>query len=246
MSYPRFFIETADVSGNYVVFNGESAQHISRSLRMRAGERIIACDSDGKEYECVLDNFTSESVFAKIEDVRRCASEPPYKAIVFQSCPKGDKMDSIVQKAVELGAFGIVAFVSDRCIARYDGSSFPKKTARWQKIALEAAKQSGRGRVPFVKWVNGLDEVIEQMKEYDASFICYEDERSFTLKELIASAEACRNYAFIIGPEGGFSEAEVEKCRKNGIQAVGLGKRILRTETASGFVLSCLSYEKDL
>ncbi len=246
MSYPRFFVPFEKVKGSVIVLDGESAQHISRSLRMRSGERIIVCDDQKNEYECVLVSFSSDIVEAKIEDMRRSTAEPFYNAVVYQACPKGDKMDSIVQKAVELGACGVVAFVSDRCIARYDSISFPKKCARWQKIALEAAKQCGRGSVPFVRWLPSLKEAANEAVKSDLSFMCYEEENKFTLKDLLVKANDAESISFIIGPEGGFSAEEVVFCRDKGIPSVNLGKRILRTETASGFVLSCLSYETEL
>ena len=245
MSYPRFFVGFDSIDESTVVLTGESAQHISKSLRMKAGEIIVVCDTEKKEYECVLEGFTADSVTARIVDVRRNASEPLYNAVVYQACPKSDKMDSIVQKAVELGANGIVAFMSDRCIARYDGKDFEKKCARWQKIAQEAAKQSGRGCVPYVKWLPDLKSVICEVSNSGLGFMCYEDEAALTLKELISGCGQ-NDFSFIIGPEGGFSEKEAQACRDSGIKTVGLGKRILRTETASGYVLAALSYEKEL
>lgn len=246
LSYPRFFVGLDGIDGRSIVLDGESAHHISRSLRMRSGERIIVCDAKGNEYECVLDSFSSDSVTAVIEDVRRCASEPPYSAVVYQACPKSDKMDSIVQKAVELGADGIVAFLSDRCIARYDAKDFEKKRVRWQRIAEEAAKQSGRGKIPFVRFLPDLKSAVSEMTENGVAFMCYEDEETLSLKELRSEIADAENIAFMIGSEGGFSPKEAEYCRQNGVRTVGLGKRILRTETASGFVLSCLSYEREI
>ncbi|MBR5322223.1 MAG: 16S rRNA (uracil(1498)-N(3))-methyltransferase [Clostridia bacterium] len=246
MSYPRFFDDFEMLDGNTVAVGGESARHISRSLRMKVGEKIVVCDGSGKEYECVLESFTPDSVTAKIVDVSRNVSEPSYKAVVYQACPKSDKMDTIVQKAVELGAYGIVCFMSDRCIARYDEKDFEKKCARWQRIALEAAKQSGRGYVPYVRWLPNLKSVIAEANTFGNSFMCYEDEDALTLKEFVSTSQSKADYAFIIGSEGGFSEKEAQMCRDGGIKTVGLGKRILRTETASGYVLSCLSYEMEL
>ncbi len=247
MSYPRFFVDFENIDGSTVVICGESAQHISKSLRMRAGETIVVCDASKKEYECVLEDFSADTVTARIVDVRRNVSEPSYNAVVYQACPKSDKMDTIVQKAVELGAHGIVCFMSDRCIARYDEKGFEKKCARWQKIAVEAAKQSGRGYVPYVRWLPNLKSVVAEIKQKKGTgFMCYEDEAALTLKGLVSQSSKEEDYLFIIGPEGGFSEKEVQMCRDNGINTVGLGKRILRTETASGYVLSCLSYEKEL
>ena len=246
MSYPRFFVENDGIDGSSIVLNGESAHHISKSLRMREGERIVVCDRKGNEYECVLMNFTADTVEAKIEDVRRCLSEPEYKITLYQACPKSDKMDMIVQKAVELGVNEIVAFMSERCIARYDAKDFEKKCARWQKIALEAAKQSGRGYVPTVRWLSDLNAVIAESTNGSTAFMCYEDEDQITLKAFLENKKEENNFSFIIGSEGGFSQKEADKCRNSGVLTVGLGNRILRTETASGYVLSCIAYEREL
>ena len=246
MSYPRFFVNSGHIDGSTIILEGESALHISKSLRMKAGEKIVVCDTEKNEYECVLEAFSSDTVTARIEDVRRNVTEPLYKVTVYQACPKSDKMDSIVQKAVELGAYGIVAFMSDRCIARYDSKGFEKKCDRWQKIALEAAKQSGRGYVPFVRWLPDLKSAVCEMTQKDVSFMCYEDEDTLTLKEFLKAHEDKKELSFIIGPEGGFSANEADFCRECGVKTVSLGKRILRTETASGYVLSSLSYEKEL
>ena len=245
MSYPRFFVESEIIDGNSVILGGESAHHISRSLRMKVGERIVVCDEKRNEYECVIESFSSESVVAKIEDVRRSLSEPDYKITLYQACPKSDKMDTIVQKAVELGVNEIVAFLSDRCIARYDSKDFEKKCARWQKIALEAAKQSGRGYVPKVRWLADLKSVISEAGN-EQLFMCYEDEDKITLKQFLKERENEKTFSFIIGSEGGFSPKEADCCRENGVVTVGLGQRILRTETASGYVLSCFAYEREL
>ena len=246
MSYPRFFVESEIIEGNSVILDGESAHHISKSLRMKVGERIVVCDKKRNEYECVIESFSSESVEARIEDVRRSLSEPDYKITLYQACPKSDKMDVIVQKAVELGVNEIVAFLSDRCIARYDAKDFEKKCARWQKIALEAAKQSGRGYVPSVRWLSDLKKVIEDAEENGQLFMCYEDEENVTLKQYLSEHRDENSFSFIIGSEGGFSPKEAEFCRQNGVRTVGLGQRILRTETASGYVLSCFAYEREL
>lgn len=246
MSYPRFFVNSEGMEGKSITLSGESAHHISKSLRMKAGERIIVCDSKKNEYECVLEDFSAETVEARIEDVRRCLSEPEYSVVLYQACPKSDKMDTIVQKAVELGVNEIVAFLSDRCIARYDAKDFEKKCVRWQKIALEAAKQSGRGYVPRVRWLADLKSVICEATQEGVAFMCYEDEERITLKQMLNMHDKEKTFSFIIGSEGGFSVKEADYCRENGVLTVGLGSRILRTETASGYVLSCFAYEREL
>lgn len=249
MSYPRFFVTNEAFGDGNVTLKGEAAHHISKSLRMRKGEMIIVCDDAGNEYTCELVAFTDDRVEGKITDMCRSAVEPPYDAVLYQACPKGDKMDTVVQKAVELGAAKIVAFVGQRSIARYDGEGLAKKCARWQKIAEEAAKQSGRGRVPVVTYALDTSQAVGEMTKHDLSFMCYEGKGASFIGNIIKEMPEKKNerpvISFMIGPEGGFSDKEVTLCREAGIHLANLGKRILRTETASGFVLSCLLYEMD-
>ena len=246
MSYPRFFVDFESVNGGTIILGGESARHISRSLRMTVGERIVVCDSEKNEHLCVIRSFSSDQVTVEVESVSKSEAEPCYEAVVYQACPKGDKMDSIVQKAVELGAYGIVAFLSDRCVARYDAAGFEKKCQRWQKIALEAAKQCGRGQVPYVRWLPDLKSVVEEIASSGSGFMCYEDESAVTLKEYEAQNADKKSIGFIVGSEGGFSLNEVEIAREAGMEICGLGKRILRCETAPAFALACLTYKFEL
>ena len=140
MSYPRFFVLSEKINGSVITLEGESAQHISRSLRMRAGEKIVVCDENKNEYECELVSFTADTVSARILEARKNETEPVYRAILYQALPKGDKMEYIVQKAVELGVSEIIPFSCERCISRLDDKSAKRKTERWQKIADGAAK----------------------------------------------------------------------------------------------------------
>lgn len=247
MSYPRFFATNEVFGEGTVTLTGESARHISRSLRMRRGEMIVVCDDAGNEYTCELVAFTEDSVEGKIVDMCRSASEPPYEAILYQACPKGDKMDTVVQKSVELGVAKIVVFVGQRSIARYDGAGLAKKCARWQKISEEAAKQSGRGRIPTVTFVLDTAQAVAEMAKHDHSFMCYEGEGASFIGNIIKEIPGDERpvISFMIGPEGGFSDREVTLCKDAGLRIANLGKRILRTETASGFVLSCLLYGLD-
>lgn len=249
---PRFFIQKEQIDGDTVTLLGDDAHHISRSLRMAAGEHITVCDMQKYEYECVLTEFLPDRVHARILSKTHSDTEPPYSVHLFQALPKGDKLDSIIQKAVECGVTEITTFESERCIARVRDGGEGKKLERRQRIALEAAKQSGRGLVPPIHATVSFAQAIKNAAEADIPLFCYEGEEAETLPARIKAwrlANPTRNdptVSIVIGSEGGFSLQEAERAREAGLLSTGLGKRILRTETASGFVLSCLVYELEL
>ena len=248
---PRFFIRANQIEDGVVTLLGDDAHHISRSLRMAAGECITVCDMQKNEYECELTDFLPDRVLAKILETRQSDTEPPYHAIVYQALPKGDKLDSVIQKAVECGASEITTFESERCIVRAKGENESKKVERRQRIALEAAKQSGRGIVPAVNATISFSEMCRRAAEADIALFCYEGDGTEPLPVALGKAVAKIDkenptIALIIGSEGGFSLAEAEKICSLGILPVGLGKRILRTETASGFALACLVYALEM
>ncbi len=249
---PRFFVCKEQISGGIVTLTGEDAHHLSRSLRMAAGERITVCDMQKNEYVCELTEFLPDCVRAKVLSVEKSDTEPPYYAQVFQALPKGDKLDAVIQKAVECGASEITTFESERCITRMKDQAEEKKLERRRKIALEAAKQCGRGIVPTVHPTLRFREAIQRAAEADIALFCYEGDGTQPLPQVL---QACRReiasgsvptVSIVIGSEGGFSLSEVEWAVARGMKPVGLGKRILRTETAATFVLSCLVYEMEL
>lgn len=246
---PRFFINEDQIDNNIVTITGDDAHHISRSLRMAVGENITVCD--GKwEYTCVLENFT-DNVSAKIVERCELSSEMPCRVRLFQALPKGDKLDTIIQKAVECGAFEITTFESERCVVRAKADSEDKKIERRARIALEAAKQCGRGIVPKVNKTLSFDQMLNVASKNDLVLFCYEGEGGQTLAEVLrglGGREWAKNkdIAVIIGSEGGFSLDEAKRAIDCGAVSVGLGNRILRTETASPFALACLVYEFEL
>ncbi len=247
---PRFFVEPDKIQDNSVIIYGDDARHISRSLRMAVGENITVCDTCGIEYLCELDGFFEDRVTARILSQKPSETEPLFTAHIYQALPKGEKLDYIIQKAVECGASSITTFSSERCIAKEKQDE--NKLKRRQRIALEAAKQSGRGIVPTVRSGLSFQQTLSEIKKYDVALFCYEDERAVSLRGLLKTLrEENRlserpNIALVIGSEGGFSEKEAEMAREAGAYTVGLGKRILRSETASGFALACLVYEFEL
>lgn len=242
---PRFFVSSENVEQCALRIVGDDAWHIARSLRMAVGERITACDEGGNVHECVLEKITDDEVVARIESSGRAESESPVCITLYQALPKGDKMDVIVQKAVEMGVNKIVPFVSERCISRPDGKSLEKKRVRWQRIALEAAKQCGRGIVPKIEETVSFSKMLDLAKENELGCFCYEGEGTESLKSVLEKSGAIKDIAIVIGSEGGFSPSEAESASRV-MKSVGLGKRILRSESASGFVLACISYHFEL
>lgn len=254
---PRFFVQLdkIDFEHNTVQIEGEDAHHISRSLRMAKGERLTVCDMQGREYDCTICDFCDDSsVTARIISGSDCVSEPPYRVTVYQGLPKGDKLDTVIQKSVECGAFAVRTFESSRCIAKEKSESGEKKLARRKKIALEAAKQSGRGRVPDILPTVSFKEAVAEAATADIPLFCYEDEHAQSLRAALKSGlkivkdagGSIPTVSVMIGSEGGFSPEEAEYAREKGMVTVGLGPRILRTETAPAFTLGCLAYEMEM
>ena len=184
---PRFFVDKDAVSGGTVVITGEDALHISRSLRMRVGEKLTVCDGEGSDYECEIISFSKDSVELCVVEVNEVCSESPVLITLFQGIPKGDKMDAIVQKATECGVFRIYPVEMKNCIAKIQDDSAAKKVARWQKIADEAAKQSQRGRLVRVENPISFEKALEIAAEDDIKFICYEDEDDKKLSKFFFS-----------------------------------------------------------
>ncbi len=237
---PRFFVDGSCIFDDRVVISGDDAHHISRSLRMASGEIITVCDQSGIEYSCELDRFSENEVGARILGSRRSESEPPYRVTLYQAYPKGDKAEYIVQKAVELGVCEIVFFESSRCISRIIGEKQDKKLQRYSRIALEAAKQCGRAMIPSVSEPLSFSQALKRAAESELSLFCYEGESVRTLGTVLPES-APASISVMIGSEGGFSPREAAAAESAGMIPVGLGNRILRAETASGFVLSALS-----
>ena len=249
---PRFFVNVEQINENTVTFTGNDAHHISRSLRMAAGERVTVCNGEGTEYDCELTEFLPDCVRARILSSEPSRTEPPFKATVYQALPKGEKLDSIIQKSVECGASEIALFESERCIVRIKDGEKDKKGERRQRIALEAAKQCGRGVVPAVSAPTSYRAMLTRAASADLKLFCYEGEGTESLAQVVRQyrseqpTAACPTVSIVVGSEGGFSAAEAEQARAAGMHLVGLGPRILRTETAAAFVLGCLVYELEL
>lgn len=216
---------------------GEDAQHIIKSLRMKIGEELSICDSNKIQYDCVIQNIGSGTADVKILNSYPCKNEPHTKVTLYQALAKGDKMDFIIQKSVELGVAEIVPILTARCVSRPDEKSIKKKIERWNKIALQAAMQSRRGIIPIVKHMMKLTDAAKQAGS--TAVVCYELGGK-PLGELVQSRRT--ELSLFIGSEGGFDRSEVEEIINNGGSAATLGSRILRAETAPLAALSVIMY----
>ena len=246
---PKFFVSDESINNNVVTITGENAHHISRSLRMAPGEEITVSDEKGMQYDCVLESFTDTCVYARIIKSYQSTSELPVRVHLYQALPKGEKLDLIIQKSVECGVYDITTFESERCIVKVKGDSEDRKLDRRNKIALEAAKQSGRGIVPHVNRTVSYREMLEIAGKHDAVFFCYEGDGTEPFGHRLKKLKAERtitDMAIIIGSEGGFSDVEATAAAEHGFIMTGLGKRILRTETAPLVALACVVYEFEL
>lgn len=240
---PRFFVRSTQIEGQTVCIVGEDAHHISRSLRMAVGDEITVCDMQKNEYQCKLAAFFSDRVEATILQKRHTDTEPPISITLFQALPKGDKLDLVIQKSVECGVARIVPFESERCIVRIKPDAQAHKTERRNRIAAEAAKQCGRGCVPTVADAVTFSDMLCQAKQADLVLFCYEGDGTEPIGRILADTALrdLRSIALVVGGEGGFSLSEAERARAEGFCMTGLGKRILRTETAPIFALAAIS-----
>lgn len=236
----RFFCDT---DKEYVRISGEDAHHISNVLRMEKGEIITACCGDGLDYISEITDISKDTVIAKVIKTEPSKGESNIKITLFQGLPKGEKFDTVIQKSIELGVYEIVPLMLKRCVVKIDKKKETAKTQRWNKIALSAAKQCGRGMVPEVKAPMNLNEAVEQMKKFDLVIAAYEEEKNVNLKEVLSSCGDISDIAVIIGPEGGIERDELQYIIENANgKSVTLGERILRTETAPISLISMIMY----
>lgn len=243
----RFFTEPKNIDGACAsIF--EDASHITRVLRMEVGDRILLFDGTGWEYTAELTQIDSKQCLAKILDKSYSEQEPDIQVTIFQGIPKAGKMESIIQKSVELGVSAIVPTALERCVAKLDsGKKEVEKLKRWNKVSLEAAKQCGRGKVPEILPSMTFLEAINQMQNMDLVLMPYEvlgHQGECSLKSVLQAGNY-RSIGILIGPEGGFSDQEASYAQEKGVRLVGLGKRILRTETVASAMLAMIMYENN-
>lgn len=233
--YPRFF--TDNISDETAVISGEDVKHITSVLRMRKGDIAVLCDGRRMDHLAELESAESGCCVFRVLEKSENQAEPNIYLRLFQAMPKGDKMEFIVQKAVECGASEIIPIFTKRCVSRPDEKQMSKKLPRYQKIALEAAKQCGRGIIPTVKNAVEFTDLNKFISPENTGIMFYECSET-PLKDAVSGFK--KNVDIVIGSEGGFEPAEAEELRKMGFAAVSLGKRILRCETAPIAAISVL------
>lgn len=241
----QFFVEPDQIRGKAVRIVGKDVRHIRNVLRMKPGDELSVSNGiDGREYRCGIESIGEDEVLCTLRFVKEDGLELPSKIYLFQCLPKADKMELVIQKAVELGACAVIPVAAKRCVVKLDTGKEKSRIARWQQIAEAAAKQSRRRIVPEVMPVKGMREAVDYASSMDVKLFPYELAGGMRrTRELIGGIQPGQSVAVFIGPEGGFEEAEVEMASAAGFVPVTLGKRILRTETAGFTVLSWLLYQ---
>lgn len=238
---PRFFIE--NISGDFITISGQDALHIAKSLRMKVGEKLTVCGGQGLDFICEIDEISESSVLLRVTETVVTDSEPSIDITLYQGCPKGDKMELIIEKSIELGVNKIVPVLMQRSVSRPDTKSAAKKHERYQKLALSAAKQCGRGIIPRVEPMINFIQMTNELAQHQAVIFFYEcggESLSSVMNKIVLNNLS--DIAVVIGPEGGFDPSEADMLKNMGALTSTLGKRILRTETAPIAAISAIMY----
>lgn len=249
MRMQRYFVSPEQLNENKVVISGEDARHISKVMRGKTGDKLIVSDGLSREALVEITDIEAGAVTAAVLEQLEMTHEPAFKVTVAQSLPKGDKMETVIQKCTEIGAVSFVPFISERTIVQYDAKKESKRLERWDKIAKEAAEQSHRNTVPEVAQPLGWKQLLSTFDRYDAVYFCYEKEEGLQLRDALRPfmqalpTDHAPGVLLLVGPEGGFTEEECRQAEEAGAASVGLGRRILRCETAGMVALACILYE---
>lgn len=239
----HFFVEPSDVGDSLISIKGQDVNHIRNVLRMKIGEEILISDGTGKDYVCEVAELLDDIVTAKITDFLAEGRELKTELYLFQGLPKSDKMELIIQKAVELGVKAIIPVSTSRSIVKLDGKKEESKIKRWQAISESAAKQSKRGIIPEVMSIMSFKEAINYVNDFDVKIIPYENANNMAeTKQIVSSIKENMKVAIFIGPEGGFADSEIDYALEKDVKPISLGKRILRTETAGMTILSVIMF----
>ncbi|MCM3784496.1 16S rRNA (uracil(1498)-N(3))-methyltransferase [Neobacillus mesonae] len=247
----RYFIEQDQLDEQTAVIDGDDARHITKVMRGKPGDKLIVSDGVNREALVKITNIEASQVQAEIIEWLPMDHEPRVSVTIAQSLPKGDKMELVIQKCTEIGAVGFIPFLSERTIVQYDAKKEGKRLERWRKIAKEAAEQSHRNRIPEVQTSKSWKELLASFQDYDLVCYCYEKEDGLQLRDVVKpfaaglSKDKAASVLVVVGPEGGFTTGEVQAAETAGAKSVGLGKRILRAETAGMAALTCILYETD-
>lgn len=240
----HFFVQPEQIQGKTIRITGSDVNHIKNVLRMKPGEELSVSNGvDGKEYRCGIESLGEDEILCTLRFIKEEGLELPSRIYLFQCLPKADKMELVIQKAVELGACAVIPVAAKRCVMKLDAKKEKNKLARWQQIAEAAAKQSKRRIIPEITRVMSMKEAVSFAADMDVKLFPYElAEGMERTRKLVDGVKAGQRIAVFIGPEGGFEDSEVEEARKAGFAPITLGKRILRTETAGFTVLAWLMY----
>ena len=243
---PRVFVPFDKIKGTTAVIEGSDVNYLKNVMRLNVGDEIVVMDSKSKEYTSKILSVNGDMITAELVEERHPKSEPKVQITIAQGIPKGPKMELVVQKATELGAIRIIPVMMERSIPKFDKDKEQAKVNRWQKIAKEAAEQSGRLIIPFVDPVKPFKDLFLLKKDIDLCVLLWEMEKENMIKKVLQEHRGIKHLLVVIGPEGGFSHEEVESAKAAGFITASLGSRIVRTETASIAVLSILEYEFEM
>lgn len=243
----RFYVEEEQIIDNKITITGSDVNHIKNVLRMEIGEKVIVCNGQGMDYYAVIEEQTKDVILLSTLEIKPTKSELMGKIYLFQGVPKKDKMELIIQKAVELGVYEIIPVMMKRTIVKLeDKKKELKKLERWQAIAAGAAKQSGRGMIPRITETKTLTEALAYGKDLDCKIVPYENAEGISkTRDILARLNSGSSVGIFIGPEGGFEETEINQAMMTGYSPVTLGKRILRTETAGLTILSLVMLQME-
>ena len=242
----HFFAEHGNIQDSYIDIVGSDVNHIKNVLRFKEGDKLLISSGDNVDYECSIASMSDEYIRADILSKDEQGKELPSKIILFQGLPKADKMELIIQKAVELGAYSVVPVAMKRSVVKLDAKKAKSKVDRWNAIAQSAAKQSKRSIIPMVHEVCTFKQALEYANSLDIKLLPYECAEGMKhTKDVINSINNGQSVGIFIGPEGGFDSCELEDAREHGWDIITLGKRILRTETAGMMLMSVLMYNME-
>ena len=243
----KFFVKENQIKNNIVKIIGQDVNHIRNVLRLNLEDQIKICNEDTSEnYNCSIKQIEKDEIICEIKEKISSKVESNVEITIFQGLPKADKMELIIQKSTELGASRFVPVALNRCIVKLSGKDAQKKIERWQKISEVAAKQCGRDLIPKIENIENIEEAKNQISDFDLFFVAYEQEKNVYLKQVLQEVDKSKEkirIAFLIGPEGGLEEKEIEQMKNAGAKIISLGNRILRTETVALSVTSIIMYE---
>ena len=240
----HFFVSGEQIGADSVIITGSDVNHMKNVLRMHPGEEILVSSGSGEDYRCRIERLTSQAVEAAILCKEEDTTELPGRLVLYQGLPKSDKMEWIIQKAVELGAYRIVPVETKRTVVKLDAKKEESKRRRWQAVSESAAKQSGRRIIPEISPVTGFAQALKEAGKMDMALIPFEHQEGMKeTKEILQKIQPGMTVGIFIGPEGGFEEEEITAAREMGAVPITLGRRILRTETAGMAVLSVLMFQ---